>query len=297
MRYATSCQRRAMGEGRPAVIAGAEAREERRSPAGVESPRADRHLVRAAHGAALAAVALGAGLRERLHLLATLPDLDATRRVATTSRRAPARLGMGRRDRLESGRHRQLNGGGQKGGDVIGPNPRDKGRAGCKRHLVVDAKGIPLAVRLTAANVHDSQLFEELLDAIPPLKRRGPGRPQRRPKKLHADKGYDYRKCRAACWACGIAPRIARRGIESKERLGRHRWVIERAFAPPDKSQTSRVQSPHNRGTPEGQRGPLGAVDCVDRLRTIFLRSIHERQYADGTARLPAGARYSLKPM
>jgi transposase len=25
--------------------------------------------------------------------------------------------------------------------------------------------------------------------------------------------------------------RIARRGIESKERLGRHRWVVERSFA------------------------------------------------------------------
>jgi transposase len=96
---------------------------------------------------------------------------------------------------------------------------------------VVDARGIPLALRLTKANVNDSQLFEELLDAIPPLKRRGPGRPKRRPKKVHADKGYDYRKCRAACWARGIAPRIARRGIESKERLGRHRWVVERDFA------------------------------------------------------------------
>jgi hypothetical protein len=29
----------------------------------------------------------------------------------------------------------------------------------------------------------------------------------------------------------GITPRIARRGIESSQRLGRHRWVIERAIA------------------------------------------------------------------
>jgi transposase len=26
-------------------------------------------------------------------------------------------------------------------------------------------------------------------------------------------------------------PRIARRGIESSQRLGRHRWVVERTFA------------------------------------------------------------------
>ena len=29
----------------------------------------------------------------------------------------------------------------------------------------------------------------------------------------------------------GIVPRIARRSIESRERLGRHRWVVERTLA------------------------------------------------------------------
>jgi transposase len=29
----------------------------------------------------------------------------------------------------------------------------------------------------------------------------------------------------------GIIPRIARKGIESAEKLGRHRWVIERSIA------------------------------------------------------------------
>jgi transposase len=96
---------------------------------------------------------------------------------------------------------------------------------------VVDAQGVPLVVALTPANVHDSQCFADLLDAIPALARAGPGRPRRRPTKAHADKGYDYRKCRVACRARGIQARIARRGIESKDRLGRHRWVVERAFA------------------------------------------------------------------
>lgn len=96
---------------------------------------------------------------------------------------------------------------------------------------MVDARGIPLAVLLTPANVHDCQLFDVLLDAIPPLKGPGPGRPRRRPEKAHADKGYDYRKCRAACRTRGILARIARRGLESSERLGRYRWVVERDFA------------------------------------------------------------------
>jgi transposase len=96
---------------------------------------------------------------------------------------------------------------------------------------VVDGKGVPLAVRLTKANVNDCQLFGQLLDAIPALRQRGPGRPRHRPGKAHADKGYDFKKCREACRVRGIQHRIARRGIESKERLGRHRWVIERTFA------------------------------------------------------------------
>ena len=91
--------------------------------------------------------------------------------------------------------------------------------------------GIPLAVEVTAANLHDSHMLAPLLDAIPPLKTGRRGRPRRRPAKLHADKGYDYRRCRDACVQRGIKHRIARKGIESKTHLGRHRWVVERTFA------------------------------------------------------------------
>jgi transposase len=86
---------------------------------------------------------------------------------------------------------------------------------------------------LSAANVHDSLLLEASLDAIPPLRQphHRRGRPRRRPLKLHADKGYDYARCRRACRERGIVPRIARRGVESSERLGRHRWVVERTLA------------------------------------------------------------------
>ena len=84
---------------------------------------------------------------------------------------------------------------------------------------------------MTAANLHDSHMLAPLLAAIPPLKTGRRGRPRRRPAKLHADKGYDYRRCRDACVRRGIKHRIARKGIESKTRLGRHRWVVERTFA------------------------------------------------------------------
>jgi transposase len=54
---------------------------------------------------------------------------------------------------------------------------------------------------------------------------------RRRPAKLHADKGYDYDHLRR--WLCqrGIRHRIARKGIESSQRLGRHRWVVERTVS------------------------------------------------------------------
>jgi len=83
---------------------------------------------------------------------------------------------------------------------------------------------------LTAANVHDGQMLEAMLDAVQPIA--GPlGRPRRRPDKLHADKAYSSAKNRAACRKRRIRPRIARPRIDSKERLGRHRWKVERTFA------------------------------------------------------------------
>ena len=41
----------------------------------------------------------------------------------------------------------------------------------------------------------------------------------------------DYPACRRACRRRHIKARIARRGIESSQRLGRHRWVVERTLA------------------------------------------------------------------
>jgi transposase len=95
---------------------------------------------------------------------------------------------------------------------------------------VVDRRGRPLAALLSGANRHDSMVFEDLLDAIPPI-RMPSGRRRKRPAKLHADKGYDIPRCRRALTRRHIRVRIARKGIDSSERLGRHRWVVERTLA------------------------------------------------------------------
>ena len=109
----------------------------------------------------------------------------------------------------------------------------DRGKRGSKYHLLVDRRGTPLAVQLSAANAHDSTYLERTVDAIPPIfgPRGKPGRPRFRPDKLHADKGYDYPEKRRALRKRGITPRIARKGIESSERLGRYRWVVGRSLA------------------------------------------------------------------
>ena len=96
--------------------------------------------------------------------------------------------------------------------------------------MLTDAGGLPLAVAVTAANTHDSLALVPLVQAIPAIRsRRGPRR--RRPAKLHADKGYDYPHLRSWLRQRRITPRIARRGVETATRLGRHRWVVERSFA------------------------------------------------------------------
>jgi transposase len=96
--------------------------------------------------------------------------------------------------------------------------------------VLADAAGLPLAVAVSAANIHDSLALIPLVQAIPAIRsKRGPRR--RRPGRLHADKGYDYEHLRTWLRRRRITPRIARRGIESSEKLGRHRWVIERSLA------------------------------------------------------------------
>src|SRR3954452_7501573 len=51
----------------------------------------------------------------------------------------------------------------KRGGELTGPNPADRGKAGTKYHIVASTDGIPLGVVPSAANVHDTRLFPHLL--------------------------------------------------------------------------------------------------------------------------------------
>ncbi|MET9443099.1 IS5 family transposase [Streptomyces sp. NPDC006610] len=94
-----------------------------------------------------------------------------------------------------------------------------------------DRHGTLLAVSVTGGNHHDVTQLMPLLDAIPRI--RGlVGRPRHRPKRLFADRGYDYDKYRRLLRARGITPKIsARKGTAHGSGLGRTRWVVERTFA------------------------------------------------------------------
>jgi transposase len=163
-------------------------------------------------------------------LLAPIARLARCRGMGGPAPRPAGAAAGCRADRLAPGFAGQRVCRGKKGGSATGPNPTDRGKPGTKRHLVTDARGTPLALLIGPANQHDSRMLAPTLDAIPPVRGRL-GRPRQRPDKLHADKGYDHRRCREECRARGITPRIARRGIESSARLGRHRWVVERTHA------------------------------------------------------------------
>src|SRR4029453_234310 len=116
------------------------------------------------------------------------------------------------------------------GPGVGGPGGRKSGRSckpGSKLHLVCDGNGLPLTAAVTAANVADVTMLAAVVDDIPAV-RTPSGRRRSRPGKVHADKGYDSRANRAWLRRRGMTARIARRGMESSARLGRHRWRVER---------------------------------------------------------------------
>ena len=146
---------------------------------------------------------------------------------------------------------------------------------------------------MTAANVHDSRMLEALLAAVAPVRTGRRGRPRRRPAELHAHKGCDYRRCRRACAARGIKHRIARRGIESKERLGRHRWTVDRddpqarpeALDPADTAALVPAGTDSRPSTP----GPYALTPAEVAAEVGTAEAYREKAYAASTLRAYRG--------
>ncbi|MGY5035797.1 transposase [Streptomyces sp. 900116325] len=130
---------------------------------------------------------------------------------------APGRSGRARRPwrgRLDLGDRRRRLRPGEKAGSLTGRNPVDRGKKGSKLHVRSDAQGLPLALGVSGANVHDSRALLPLVLGIPAI-RSGRGPRRRRPGRLRADKAYHCAERLKWLRERGIVPRIARPGIES----------------------------------------------------------------------------------
>ena len=92
----------------------------------------------------------------------------------------------------------------KRGGELTGPNPTDRGKAGTKYHVVASTDGLPLGVVPSAANVHDTRLFPHLL-RLAQVVCAAIG-------KLYADAAYDSTDNRGLCVRDGIQPHIRQVG-------------------------------------------------------------------------------------
>ena len=123
----------------------------------------------------------------------------------------------------------------QKGGDAVGKTKRGKGT---KWMVVVDGQGIPLGNQLVSASPAEVTLVESTLATIA-VPRKGPGRPQKRPLRLIADRAYDSDPLRWRLMQRGILLICPHRRGRTKPatqdgrslRRYRKRWKIERTFA------------------------------------------------------------------
>lgn len=156
--------------------------------------------------------------------------MDPGRGMAAAASRCLGRTRWVGFDRLVTRGDRRGVGTRDKRGPKTGRSPVDRGKPGSKLHILTDRAGIRLAVAVSAANTNDAEALRPLVRAVPAVRsRRGPHR--RKPAKLHADKAYDIVELRRWVADRGIGVRIARKGVERSDRLGRHQWVVERTFS------------------------------------------------------------------
>lgn len=104
---------------------------------------------------------------------------------------------------------------------------------------MTEGEGLPIAVAVTGAQVHEQKVLLPVVDQVRVARRRGPAK--RRPKTLAADRGYDSRTVRQALRRRGIQPSIPQRVWRGRRRRrGRppkvhpaslQRWKVERSHA------------------------------------------------------------------
>ncbi len=121
--------------------------------------------------------------------------------------------------------------------DASGRNPTDRGKQGSKLHLLVDERGAPLALHVTAANEHDKWSADDLIISIL-IDRPDPAEVTQH---FCADKGYDYEDVHAAVEQAHYVAHIKHRRRRNEPvieecpmpgelRYPARRWVVERTL-------------------------------------------------------------------
>ena len=116
-------------------------------------------------------------------------------------------------------------------GDQVGPNPTDRAKNGTKRGVLTEADGGPVAIVVTGANVHDSLLLQDALEAVivePPD-------PRGHEQHLCLDKAFSGAPSDATARVFGYEPHVRQIGEEKLDPKGgktkkARRWVVERTI-------------------------------------------------------------------
>jgi putative transposase len=114
-----------------------------------------------------------------------------------------------------------------------GPNPTDRAKPGMKDHVLVDGRGVPLSVLVTAANVNDHVALPELLNNYATVR---PRPSCAEPQHICLDAAFDNELTRQnLCreyYVPHIAPKCGRPEDAPRHPGGQaRRWVVERTHA------------------------------------------------------------------
>ena len=120
-----------------------------------------------------------------------------------------------------------------RGGKETGPNPTDRAKPGVKDHVLVDGRGVPLSILVTAANVNDSPVLDKLINNCAVVR---PRPSTSEPQHLCLDAAYDnapaHRVVMLECYEGHIAARGGRDESLPLHPSGQaRRWVVERTHA------------------------------------------------------------------
>ncbi|AMP06974.1 transposase DDE domain protein [Collimonas pratensis] len=114
--------------------------------------------------------------------------------------------------------------------EKTGSSPLDRCKLGSKHHLIIEQKGIPLAIILINANTHDVTQALPLVETISAISSKR-GRPLKKPKILQGDRSNDSEPLRRILCQQSTISELAKRRTAHGSGLGKTRRVVERSIS------------------------------------------------------------------